>query len=147
MTPIQRLAPTAARYLLGAVFFVFGLNGFLQFLPQPPMPVAAGSFFGALAATGYLLPLVKIVEVTAGVMLLSNRFVPLALALLAPNVVNIVLFHAMLAPGGLGIALVVLALEVGLAVSYREAYKPMLRARNEAKAPRTSPLAPATAAS
>jgi uncharacterized membrane protein YphA (DoxX/SURF4 family) len=135
MNTISRLAPTASRILLGLVFFVFGLNGFLQFMPQPPMPEKAGMFLGALAATGYMFPLIKGVEVVAGALLLSNRFVPLALAVIAPSVVNIVLFHAVLAPGGLAIALMVLALEVFTAWSYRDAYASMLHART---APKTS---------
>ena len=76
---------------------MFGLNGFLNFIPQPPMSGPPANFVGALAATGYLLPLLKDTEVAAGALLLSNRFVPLALLILAPVVVNIVAFHAFLA--------------------------------------------------
>jgi hypothetical protein len=76
-----------------------------------------------------MFPLIKSVEVIGGAMLLSNRFVPLALALLAPNVVNIVLFHAVLAPSGLPVALFVLALQLFAAWSYRDAYASMLRPR------------------
>ena len=119
----------AARILLGLIFFVFGLNFFLHFLPQPPMPEAASAFAGAMFATGYLFVLVKVVEVVAGLLLLAGRFVALALALLAPIVVNIVFFHAFLAPAGIVIPLVVLALEVFLAWSYRAVYRPMLAAR------------------
>ena len=129
MNAISRNAPAVSRILLGLVFFVFGLNGFLQFIPQPPMPEHAGAFLGALAGTGYMFPLIKSVEVVGGALLLSNRFVPLALALIAPNVVNIVLFHAVLAPGGLPVAIVVLVLELFAAWSYRDAYASMLRAR------------------
>jgi uncharacterized membrane protein YphA (DoxX/SURF4 family) len=118
-----------ARVLLGLVFFVFGLNFFLHFLPQPPMPAAAGAFAGAMFATGYLFVLVKVVEVTSGLLLLVGRFVPLALALLAPIIVNIIFFHAFLAPAGIAIPLVVLALELFLAWSYRDVYRPMLAAR------------------
>jgi uncharacterized membrane protein YphA (DoxX/SURF4 family) len=140
MNSISRFAPPAARLLLGLVFFVFGLNGFLQFMPNPPMPAGAGAFMGGLAATGYMFPLIKGIEVIGGALLLSNRFVPLALAFLAPNVVNIVLFHAVLAPGGLPVALFVLALEIFAAWSYRDAYASMLHAR-------TAPVAaPDTAA-
>ncbi len=133
MNPISRFAPAAARILLGLIFFVFGLNGFLQFIPQPPLPDRAGAFLGALAATGYMFPLIKGVEVIAGALLLSNRFVPLALAVIAPNVVNIVLFHAVLAPGGLPMAIIVLGLEVFTAWSYRDAYASMLRPRTAPK--------------
>ena len=126
---IARHIPTVARVLLGVVFFVFGLNGFLHFIPQTPPPAAALAFFGALFATGYMLPLVMGTELLAGVLLLANRFVPLALALIAPVVVNILAFHAALAPSGLLLALVVLALEVLLAWSYRAAFRSMLAAR------------------
>ena len=123
-----RYLPTAARLLLGLVFVVFGLNGFLQFLPMPPVTGAPAAFFGALLATGYLFPLIKGTEVIAGALLLGNRFVPLALALLAPVVVNIVLFHTFLTPPN-PIAFGVLALEVYLAWAYRRAYRTMLAAR------------------
>lgn len=123
--------PTIARIALGLAFFVFGLNGFLQFLPQPPMSGAPADFLGALFVTGYMFPLIKGTEVLAGALLLSNRFVPLALTLLAPILVNIVAFHALLAGGGLGLPLVLLALEVALAYFYRDAFAPMLRARVE----------------
>lgn len=129
MSSLTRHLPTAARLALGLGFFVFGLNGFLAFLPMPPAPPAAGSFLGALVATGYMFPLIKGTEVVAGALLLTNRFTPLALTLLAPVLVNIVLFHALLAPGGLAIPVVLLALELVLAWTYRAAFVPMLRAR------------------
>ena len=134
--------PTIARLGLGLAFLVFGLNGFLQFLPQPPMSGAPADFLGALFVTGYMFPLIKGTEVLAGALLLSNRFVPLALTLLAPILVNIVAFHALLAGGGLGLPLVLLALEVALAYFYRDAFAPMLRARVEPAALST----PSTAA-
>lgn len=116
---------------MGLMFFVFGLNGFLNFLPQPstPMPEGADAFGGALMKTGYMFPLIKGTEVLVGALLLSNRFVPLALALIAPVVVNIFAFHAVLAPSGVAVTVVVLALEVYLAWSYRSFYRPMLAMR------------------
>lgn len=131
MTTASRYFPAAARLFLGAVFTVFGLNGFFQFLPMPPPPPAAGSFIGAMFATGYLFPLVKGTEVVAGLLLLGNRFVPLALTLLAPVIVNIVFFHAFLAPTGMALPLVVLLAEIYAAWSYRDAFAPMLGARVE----------------
>jgi uncharacterized membrane protein YphA (DoxX/SURF4 family) len=119
---------TGARVLLGLIFFVFGLNGFLHFLPQPPMSGPPADFAGAMVATGYLFPFVKGTEVLSGVLLLSGRFVPLALTILAPVVLNIVAFHLFLAPAGLAIPIVVLALEVFLAWSYRSAYRSVVRA-------------------
>jgi hypothetical protein len=78
-----------------------------------------------------MFPLIKGTEVVAGLLLLGNRFVPLALTLLAPVIVNIVLFHAVLAPAGLGVPLLVLLAEIYAAWSYREAFVPMLHARVE----------------
>ncbi|BBH53053.1 DoxX family membrane protein [Fluviispira sanaruensis] len=113
--------------LLGLIFFVAGLNGFFHFLPAPTsMPPTAGAFIGALVATGYLFSLVKGVEVVCGFLLLANMWTPLALAVLAPNVVNIFLFHLILAPSGLPVAIVVLAAELFLAFSYRKRYSSML---------------------
>lgn len=128
-----RHLPTAARLLLGLGFFVFGLNGFLNFIPTPPPdPNDPAMAFGvAMVATGYLFPLVKGTEVVVGALLLANRFVPLALALLAPVLVNIVCVHVFLAPSGLPMVLVLLALELYLAWSYRHVYRPMLAARVE----------------
>ena len=143
MTSTHKLA-SAARYVQGAAFLVFGLNGFFQFLPQPPMPEAAAAFGGALFATGYMFPLIKATEVVVAVLLLSNRYVPLALALIAPVIVNIVAFHAFLAPAGLALPILLLATELVLAYSYRDAFAPMLRAR-VAPAPAASSRTPSAA--
>jgi len=140
MSSIQNKLPTVARYLLGLAFFVFGLNGFLHFLPQPPMSGPPANFAGALLATGYMFPLLKGTEVIASLLLLSNRYVPLALAVLAPVLINIVAFHAFLAPGGLALPIVLLVAELYLARSYKDAFAPMLHAQN---APHTSPPASA----
>jgi DoxX len=129
MNSLTNKLPTAARLLLGLVFFVFGLNGFLHFIPQPPSSGPSADFASALFATGYMFPLLKGTEVAAGLLLLSNRYVPLALALLAPVLVNIVAFHAFLAPAGLALPIVLLVLELYLARSFRDAFAPMLQAR------------------
>ena len=118
-----------ARILLGVLFVVFGANGLLHFLPMPPMSGPPAEFAGALAATGYMFPLIKGTEIVSGLLLLSNRFVPLALTLLAPVIVNIVAFHAFLAPSGIALPILVLALELFLARSYRDAFRGVLAAR------------------
>jgi len=129
MNTIRKHLPTAARLFLGLVFTVFGLNFFLHFLPMPPAPPRAISFAGALLASGYLFPLLKAIEVIAGLLLLGGRFVPLTLAILAPIIVNIVGFHLFLAPSGIAMPLALLAAEIYLAWTYRAAFAPMLRAR------------------
>ena len=127
---IVRYLPAAARVLLGALFLFSGLYGLLA-SPQPPagLPEGAIAFNAALARTGYMFQLICGTEALVGALLLANRFVPLALALLAPVVVNIVAFHLFLEPGGLPVAVVVAALQLYLAWSYRAAFRPMLAAR------------------
>ena len=101
MDTVRKHLPTAARLFLGLVFTVFGLNFFLHFLPTPPPPPRAATFAGALFGSGYFFPLLKTTEVVAGLLLLAGRFVTLALAVLAPIVINIVGFHLFLAPAGM----------------------------------------------
>ncbi len=98
MNTLRRTVPTAARLFLGLVFTVFGLNFFLHFLKMPPPPAKALAAMGGLFGTGYLMQLTHVVELVGGVLLLSGLFVPLALALLAPVIVNILAFHLFLAP-------------------------------------------------
>ena len=128
-TTLSNVSRTVTRLFLGLVFTVFGLNFFLHFLPMPPMPAQAGAFVAALLGSGYLFPVLKATQVVAGAMLLSGRFVPLALALLAPIILNIVGFHLFLAPAGIGLPLALLAAEAYLAWAYRASFAPMLRAR------------------
>ena len=131
MRQITSKAPAVARYLLGTIFFVFGLNGFLGFIPQPAPPPDAGSFLGALAATGYMFPLIKGTEVLAGLLLLGKRFVPLALLLLAPIVVNIFAYHAFLDPAGMGMTIAIVALQLYVAWTYRDSFRAVLAAKAE----------------
>jgi uncharacterized membrane protein YphA (DoxX/SURF4 family) len=138
MSNFTNKSATVARLLLGTIFFVFGLNGFLQFLPQPPMPEAAGAFIGGLASAGYFFPLLKGLEVAAGIALLSNRFVPLALTVLAPITVNILLFHVVLAPAP-ALPLVIIAAQLFLAWAQRDVFAALLHAKTE-HSPASSPV-------
>ena len=128
---ITRYLPAVARVLMGLPLFVFGLNLFLNFIPQPkdPMPEKAMAFAGALFQSGYMMPLIGVTLLVVGALLLVNRFVPLALALFAPFIVNSMAFHVFLAPSGLPMAGVFLVFELYLAWAYRAAFRPMLTAR------------------
>ena len=106
----MRIVALIARILLGLIFFVFGLNGFLQFMPMGPMPTGlAGQFIGALAQSHYFW-VVAALQVIGGALLLINRYVPLGLVLLGPVIVNILLYHLFLYPSGMLMAIVVTVL-------------------------------------
>ena len=126
-----RIVTAIVRYLLGLPLLVFGLNMFFNFIPQPKDPIApaAMEFAGALYKSGYMMPMIGVTFLLVGLMLVTNRFVPLALALFAPFMVNSVLFHLYLERSGLPMSLVFLALELYLAWSYRSGYRSMLAAR------------------
>ena len=118
--------PMLVRLLLGLVFGLFGLNGFFDFIPLEAPAGEAGAFLGALGAAGYMLPLIKIVEIAAGVMLLMNRHVLLATLMLAPIVVNVLAFHIFLDSGGMLMAAVVSALEGYMLYENRDRLKQLL---------------------
>ena len=99
----MNIAALIARMLLGLVFFVFGLNGFFNFIPGSLPSGPAGQFMSLLAQSHYDL-VVSALQLVGGVLLLVNRYVPLALVLLGPVIVNIVLFHLLMYPDGLPVA-------------------------------------------
>jgi putative oxidoreductase len=110
-----------ARLLLALVFVVFGLNGFLHFIPQPPPSGLAGQFVGALFVSHYLV-VVFVLQLLSGILLLINRYVPLALTLLGPVIFNILLFHSFMNPEGLPLALIVTVLWLVTAWGVRSAF-------------------------
>jgi uncharacterized membrane protein YphA (DoxX/SURF4 family) len=128
----MRYVTLIARVLFGLVFTGFGLNGLLMlfgkaFMPAPEeMPEAAASFFQALTNTRFMLPLIGGVQFVSGLMILADVMTPLGLTLLAPVIVNIVLYHHFVDPNGLGIAYIVLALELFLAYAYGPAFRGVL---------------------
>ena len=134
----MRVAVTVARLLLGILFFVVGINGFLMFLPPPPpgtLPSGAVALSTAFAQSGYLMQLAMGTQVVAAILLLTDQFVPLALALLAPVIVNIIAFHLFLWRGGsLPMGVLALGLEIFLAWAYGPSFRPMLARRAEKRA-------------
>ena len=121
--------PATARVLLGVVMLLTGLNKIFWFAPMPHMSAALTAFMGALKGTGYYLPFIGIVEATGGALLLVNRFVPLATAVLAPVLVNILGVHTFLDARGLPLAFILITLDVYLAWVYRDAFRPMFEGR------------------
>ncbi|RZU41420.1 hypothetical protein [Edaphobacter modestus] len=117
----MKIAFTIARILLGLLFTVFGLNGFLHFIPMQPPTGLAGQYMGALFLSHYLLP-VFLLQLIGGLLLLVNRFVPLALLLLGPVVVNILLFHSLMATEGLPVALLTTILWLVVFAGVRKAF-------------------------
>ena len=111
----------------GPFFVVFGINGFVQFLPMPMLELTSEgtTFIDLLAASGYYY-VVKLLEIAAGLLILSRRWLPLGLALLGPVVVNIFLFHLFLDPRNLAVGLVLLALWGFMAWRCRARFLPLL---------------------
>jgi len=119
----MKIAAMIARILLGLIFVIFGLNGFLNFIPKSvmgPMPTGtAGQFIGALFQSHYVY-IVSALQVAGGALLLINRYVPFGLVLLGPVIVNIFLFHLLMDPKGLPMAIVVVVLWGIAAYRYRQ---------------------------
>jgi putative oxidoreductase len=129
----MKTAALIARYLLGLTFLTFGLNGFFHFIPQGPMPLGlAGQFVGALIGSHYMV-FVFLIQIVAAVLLLIDKYVPLALTLLAPVIVNILLFHTLMSPTGLGLAILVAILWILVAASFRSAFEGILQHQVAAK--------------
>jgi len=129
----MRIAAVIARYLAGLIFLVMGLNGFLHFIPFPPPTGVAAQFMGALYVSHYLWVIFGF-QVLGGLLLLINRYVPLAVALLAPVLVNILTFHILMAPAGLPMAVFVAILWVLIFIQVQPAFSGLFQARWEPRA-------------
>jgi uncharacterized membrane protein YphA (DoxX/SURF4 family) len=118
----MKVLTVIARVLLGLIFVVFGSNAFLNFIPMPPPPPGlAGDFTKVFLASGYVYAIGSL-QVVSGLLLLIGRFVPLALTILGAIIVNIWLFHILMAPEGLPPAIIVTVLELFLVWRYRSAF-------------------------
>jgi uncharacterized membrane protein YphA (DoxX/SURF4 family) len=119
-----------ARILLGAVFIFFGMNNILHFMKMTPPPGDAGMYLGILFAHN-MMNFVALLMIIGGVLLLVGRFVPLALVLLGPVLVNILLYHVMLDPKGIVPGAVLTILEIFLIVAYRKSFRGLFDASPE----------------
>src|SRR5436190_7653512 len=124
----MKITTVIARFLLGLIFLVFGLNGFLHFIPAPPPSGIAGQFVGALFVSHYLV-VIFLLQIAAAILLLVNRYVPLALTLLAPIIVNILLIHILMLPSGLPLAIIVMGLWIVVFLSVRSAFEGLWQQR------------------
>lgn len=122
----MKIASTIARYLLGLIFLTFGLNGFLHFIPMPPPAGVAGQFFIAIFVSRLYVVLFAL-QIVSGLLLLVNRYVPLALTILGAIVFNILCIHIFMAPAGLPLALFVTILWFLTTWSVRSAFVPILQ--------------------
>ena len=119
------------RILLGLMFFVFGLNGILHFLPTPPMPPGDAATFATILMTHKYMSFVALCQIVGGLLLLVGRYVPLGLTILGPILVNILLYHFLLEPHGVAIGLIATALELFLIYAYRRSFRGLFDANPE----------------
>jgi hypothetical protein len=124
----MKFTSVIARFLLGLIFLVFGLNGFFHFLSLPAPTGVAGQFMGALFVS-HFLSVIFLIQLIGAVLLLSNRYVAFALALLAPIIANILLFHLLMAPDGIPLATVVTVLWVLVFLNVRSAFSGLVQQR------------------
>lgn len=114
------------RISFGALFLIFGLNGFFQFIPMPEPTPAAGDFLGALFRTGFIFPVIKVIEILVGIAMIANRFTSLALVLIAPILTVITLHNFLLDPQGIPLTVVILVMFAFLTCEHRENFKQLV---------------------
>jgi len=131
----MRYVVLGARVLLGVVFVIFGLNGLLHFL-KPPLPTGDALTWYGIMAAHHWMNFVAVEQLVGGLLILVGRFVPLGLTLLAPVIVNILLYHALLWPHGYAMAILVLILELFLLGIYWRSFAPLLHPNPELKTPK-----------
>jgi hypothetical protein len=128
----MKIAATIARYLLGVIFLFFGSNLFFHFLPNPPLPPGPLANFSSALADSHYIYAVAFFQVVPAILLLINRYVPLALACLAPVIVNIDLTHCLMAPSGLPLAAVVTILWILVFLRVRSSFDGIFEQRAQA---------------
>jgi putative oxidoreductase len=124
----MKIVSVIARYLLGLQFTVFGLNGFLNFIHQPPPTNPLALQFFIIVSLSHFAAFFFAVQLIGGLLLLSGFFVPLALTLLAAELYNILAFHLTLSPG-IAPALVACVLWLLVFLQYRNSFSGVLAAK------------------
>lgn len=132
----MKIAVLICRLLLGVMFVIFGTNILFPFLPMPPMPPSDATTFATILTTHKYMAFVGVIQLVSGILLLVGRYVPLALTMLGPVIVNILLFHFLL-EGGTGVfpGLLTLLLEIFLIVVYRRSFLGLFDAAPEPSRP------------
>jgi putative oxidoreductase len=125
----MRITSIVARYLLGLIFIVFGLNGFLNFIHQPPPANPLAMQFFVAVSQSHFAAFFFAMQVFGGLLLLSGYFVPLALTILAAELYNILAFHLTLAPATIAPALVASVLWILVFLQYRDSFKGIFTAK------------------
>ena len=125
----MKIAVMIVRTLLGLLFAFSAVAYFFQLFPQPELSGSLKTFNDGMEASGYVMPVVKAIELVCGLALIAGRFVPLSLVLLAPIVVNIVGVHLYLAPEGLPVAVFVLAATIFLALAHKRHFAPLFKSK------------------
>jgi len=125
----MKIVVLIVRILMGVAFLFFGLNGLLNFIPQPPIPPGLVKDFSTVMAVSHYMAAVGVVEIIAAVLLLVNRYVPLALVLLGPVVVNILLFHLLMAPASIGPGVLVTVFWFVIFFSVKSAFAGIFQAK------------------
>jgi putative oxidoreductase len=125
----MKIVSVIARYLLGLLFTVFGLNGFLNFIHQPPPANPLEMQFLVAISASHFAVFLFAVQLIGGLLLLSGFFVPLALTVLAAELYNILAFHLTLAPATIAPALVACVLWVLVFLQYRDSFNSVLAAK------------------
>jgi putative oxidoreductase len=121
----MKIAVTIVRVLMGLMFLFASVAFFLKLIPQPEMSGPIKLFNEGLAASGYFMPFLKVVELIAGLMLVIGLFVPLTAIVIFPITIHIFLVHAFMAPEGLPIAVFMLLGNLFIAWYYRKSYAPL----------------------
>ena len=124
----MKIAVITIRIILGLLFLFSSIAYFFNLMPPGEMSEGAQLFFSGMVASKYLLPVVKVIELLVGISLVTGKFVPLATVIIFPITVNIVLFHAFLAPEGMIVPIVILLGNLFLAYRYRENYQTLVAA-------------------